>query len=64
MSLSTRLALESDLVTTDVVSVALFPYLAVRYQADDVPTTVVNGRKAHAGAAAEEDYVRRVVAAV
>ena len=29
--------------------VNVFPYLAIRYQADDVPTTVVNGHKTLVG---------------
>jgi hypothetical protein len=43
--------------------VNLFPYLAVRYQADDVPTTVIDGRKAMVGSVAEEAYVETIVRA-
>ena len=43
--------------------VNLFPYLAVRYQADDVPATAVNGRKAVVGSASEEAYVEAIVVA-
>jgi len=39
----------------------LFPYLAVRYQAGDVPTTVVNARKAVVGSVSEEAYVEAIV---
>lgn len=63
MALSTHAALASPLVTTDVVMVNLFPYLAVRYQADDVPTTAVNGRKAIVGSVAEEAYIEAIVGA-
>lgn len=63
MSLSARLAIESDLITTDVNMVDLFPYLAVRYQADDVPATVVNGTKAVVGSLPEDEYVTRILAA-
>jgi len=63
VSLSTRLAVESDRITTDVIMVNLFPYLAVRYQAGDIPTTVVNGRTAVAGAVTDAEYIGRILAA-
>ena len=40
--------------------VNLFPYLAVRYRAEDVPTTVVNGRRAVVGSVPEEAYVEAI----
>ena len=57
MALSARFALASDRVTTDVVMVPLFPYLAVRYAVADVPTTVVNGASRVVGPLAEEAYL-------
>lgn len=57
MALSTRFALESDHVTTDVVMVPLFPYLAVRYDVADVPTTVVNGKGTVVGPLEEDAYL-------
>ena len=63
MALSTAAAIVSEHVTTDVVMVNLFPYRAVRYQADDVPTTVIDGRKAIVGSVPETDYVRAIMAA-
>jgi len=62
VSLSARLAIESPWVTTDIINMAVLPYLAVRPQADDTPTTMVNGRKACVGALPEEEFVRRVLA--
>jgi hypothetical protein len=62
VSLSARLAIESEGITTDVINVAVLPYLAVRYHADDTPTTVVNGRKAFAGVFTEEAFVSRLLA--
>ena len=62
MSLSARLAIESPHVTTDIINVAVLPYLAVRHQADDTPTTVVNGRKACVGVLPEDEFVTRVLA--
>jgi hypothetical protein len=63
VSLSARLAIESAHVTTDVINVAVLPYLAVRHQADDTPTTVVNGRKTCVGVLPEDEFVTRVLAA-
>ena len=63
MSLSSRLAIESPWITTDVINMAVLPYLAVRHQADDTPTTLVNGRKTCVGALPDDEFVRRVVAA-
>jgi hypothetical protein len=63
VALSTRLAVESPQITTDIINVAVLPYLAVRYQADDTPTTMVNGRKACVGVVPDEEFVKRVMAA-
>ena len=62
MSLSARLAIESPWITTDIVNIAVLPYLAVRYGVDNVPTTVVNGKKACVGVLAENEFVREIVA--
>lgn len=43
--------------------VNLFPYLAVRYQAADVPATVANGRAIVIGSAPEAEYVDAIVRA-
>lgn len=63
MALSARLAIESPWITTDVINIAVLPYLAVRYGVDNIPTTVVNRRKACVGALAEREFVRAVIAA-
>ncbi len=44
--------------------VNVFPYLAIRYHADDVPTTVVNGHKTLVGTYPEEEAVARMVVTV
>ena len=51
-------------MTTDVIMVPLFPYLAVRYGVGDVPTTVVNGRPAVVGPRGEDEYLRTIIACV
>jgi hypothetical protein len=62
VSLSARLAIESPRITTDIINMAVLPYLAVRHQADDTPTTVVNGRKACVGVLSEHEFVTRILA--
>jgi hypothetical protein len=62
VSLSTRAAIESDRVRTDVIMVPLFPYLVVRHQVANIPTTVVDGRGKIVGPVAEDEFVARVVA--
>jgi len=60
VALSTHAALASPLVTTDVVMINLFPYLAVRYQAGDVPATVIDGRRAIVGSVTEDAYIEAI----
>lgn len=43
--------------------VNLFPHLAVRYQATDVPATVANGRTIVVGSAPEDEYVEAITRA-
>ena len=62
MTLATRLAIASEWVTTDVIMVNLFPYLAIRHQASDVPTTVVNGVKTLVGVCDEAEAVDHILA--
>jgi predicted DsbA family dithiol-disulfide isomerase len=40
--LAHQLAVESDLITSDMVEVSEFPHLAVKYQVMGVPRTVMN----------------------
>ena len=63
MSLSARLAVESPWITTDVINIAVLPYLAIRHGVDNIPTTVVNRRKACVGALPEDDFIRAVLEA-
>lgn len=64
MSLSTRVAIESESVTTDVIMVPMFPYLVVRHQVSNIPTTVVNAGAKIVGPREEADFVDQIVAAM
>lgn len=57
------MAMESELLTTDVIMVNLFPYLAIRHQVDDVPTTVIDGKAKLVGPLREPEYVGQILAA-
>jgi predicted DsbA family dithiol-disulfide isomerase len=61
--LAQQLAMESDLITADLVEVTEFPYLAQRYQVRAVPRTVVNETTSIEGALPEPEFVKAVVAA-
>ena len=63
MRLAQQLAVESDLITADLVEVTEFPHLAQRYQVRTVPRTVVNETASIEGALPESEFVRAVVAA-
>jgi hypothetical protein len=54
------MAIESPMLTTDIVNVSVLPYLAVRYGVDDIPTTVVNRRKVCVGVRTEDEFVREI----
>jgi predicted DsbA family dithiol-disulfide isomerase len=61
--LAQQLAMESDLITADLVEITEFPDLARRYQVRAVPRTVVNGTAGIDGALPESEFVKAVVAA-
>jgi len=61
--LAQQLAVESDLITADLVEVTEFPHLAQRYQVRAVPRTVVNETASIEGALPESEFVKAVVAA-
>ncbi len=63
MRLAQQLAVESDLITADLVEVTEFPHLAQRYSVRAVPRTVVNETASIEGALPEAEFVKAVVAA-
>jgi len=62
--LAHQLAVESDLVRADMVEAIEFPHLAVRYQVQGVPRTVINDREHIEGAAPEPMVLARLAAAL
>lgn len=63
MRLAQQLAVESDLITADLIEVTEFPHLAQRYFVRAVPRTVVNETVSIEGALPEAEFVNAVVAA-
>jgi predicted DsbA family dithiol-disulfide isomerase len=60
--LAQRLAIANDLVTADMVEITEFPHLAVRYQVQGVPRTVINESVHIEGAVPEAHLVSRLMA--
>jgi predicted DsbA family dithiol-disulfide isomerase len=60
--LAYKLAIANDLITADMVEVTEFPHLAVRYQVQGVPRTVINESVHIEGAVPETLLVSRLMA--
>jgi glutaredoxin-like protein len=58
--LAHQMALESDLVHADMVEITEFPHLAVMYQVQGVPHTVINGDLRIEGAIPEAALMERI----
>ena len=56
-----QLAIESDLITADMVEATEYPELVRRYAVRGVPKTVINGSVSIDGSLPESDYVDEVV---
>jgi len=54
------LAIESPLVTADVIEVSEFPDIAQRYQVFGVPKTIMNERVSLEGAVPEPEFLERM----
>ncbi len=60
--LAQKLAIANDLITADMVEVTEYPHLAVRYQVQGVPRTVINESVHIEGAVPEQLLVARLMA--
>ena len=58
MLLAYQLAIESDLITADMVEVIEFPHMATKYQVMGVPRTVINENIQIEGAVPEPMLMR------
>ncbi|HDS44839.1 MAG TPA: glutaredoxin [Methanomicrobia archaeon] len=58
-----QMAIESELVTTDVVEAAEFPQLSLKYRIFVVPKVIINEREAFVGAVSEAEFLAHVMKA-
>lgn len=58
------MAMESALITADVIEVSEFPYLAQKYQVMGVPRTVFNETVHVEGAVPESQFLSKLVASI
>lgn len=63
MRLAHQFAVESDLVTADMVEATEFPHLVQRYQVRAVPRTIVNETGVIEGGLPEPLFLQEVLAA-
>ena len=64
MRLAHQMAVESDLVTGDMVEATEFPHLALKYNVMGVPKTIVNETVSFEGAVPEASFLANVQKAV
>ena len=62
VNIAHRMALENDHISAHLVNVTDYPHLAMRFNIEDVPHTVVNGKESVAGALDEKDFTDKVLA--
>jgi predicted DsbA family dithiol-disulfide isomerase len=62
--LAHQLAVENELVKADMIEVIEFPHLAVKYQVQGVPLTVINETAHIEGAVAEPVLMAKLKAVV
>ncbi len=59
-----KIAIESDLVTADMVEATEFPEISTRYSVQAVPKTIVNDDTEFVGAVPEDQFVDEVLSAL
>jgi hypothetical protein len=62
--LAHKLAMESDLITADMIEAIEFPHLSNRYQVHGVPRTVINETVHQEGAMPEVMFLAKLLEAV
>ncbi len=64
MRLAHQFAMESEVITADMVEATEFPQLSMKYGVRGVPMTVVNERPAITGALTEPVFLAQAMSAV
>ena len=62
VNIAHRMAIENDHISAHLVNITDYPHLAMRFNIEDVPHTVVNGKDSVQGALDERDYTDKILA--
>jgi len=63
VNIAHRMALENKNISAHLVNITDYPHLAMRFNIEDVPHTVVNGRESVEGALDEKDFTDKILQA-
>jgi glutaredoxin-like protein len=63
VNIAHRIALENDNITAHLINISNYPHLAMRFNIEDVPYTVVNGKISVEGALNEKDFTDKILEA-
>jgi glutaredoxin-like protein len=61
VNIAHRMAMESEHISAHLVNVENYPHLAMRFNIQDVPHTVVNGKESVEGALDEQDFTDKIL---
>jgi glutaredoxin-like protein len=62
VNIAHRMALENENISAHLVNIVDYPHLAMRFNIEDVPHTVVNGKESVEGALDEKDFTDKILA--
>jgi glutaredoxin-like protein len=62
VNIAHRMALENENISAHLVNITNYPHLAMRFNIEDVPHTVVNGKESVEGALDEKDFTDKILA--
>jgi glutaredoxin-like protein len=63
VNISHRIAMENENITAHLINISDYPHLSMRYNIENVPHTVVNGRISLEGALNEKDFADKILEA-
>ena len=63
VNIAHRMALENGNISAHMVNINDYPHLAMRFNIEDVPHTVVNGKESVVGALDEKDFTNKILEA-
>jgi glutaredoxin-like protein len=61
VNIAHRMAMESEHISAHLVNIENYPHLAMRFNIQDVPHTVVNGKESVEGALDERDFTNKIL---